>query len=56
MESTRRYPRSLAEAFKGPGYACAVERPMDKPDRIVFKASLAIAAVLLVLVATGVVA
>ena len=54
--NTRRYPRSLGEAFKDAGYACAVDRPMDKPDRIVFKASLAIAAVLLVLVVTGVIA
>ena len=25
--TTRRYPRSMAEAFKGPAYSCAIERP-----------------------------
>lgn len=25
METTRRYPRTLSEAFKGPDYACSVE-------------------------------
>jgi hypothetical protein len=25
-ETTRRYPRTLAEAFKGPEYASAIER------------------------------
>lgn len=28
MDSTRRHPRTLAEAFpKSPEYACAIERP-----------------------------
>lgn len=26
MDTPRRYPRTLADAFKGPDYACAVER------------------------------
>lgn len=26
METTRRYPRTLGEAFKGADYACAIER------------------------------
>lgn len=33
--TTRRHPRGLTEAFKGPDYACAVERPLDRSDRIV---------------------
>lgn len=53
MNTARRFPRTAGEAFKDAGYACAVERPMDKPDRIVFKAALAIAAVLLALAVTG---
>ena len=52
METTRRFPRTLAEAFPDERAAC-IERPLDKPDRIVFKACVAIAAVLLVLVSTG---
>lgn len=54
--NARRFPRTAGEAFKDAGYASAIERPMDKPDRIVFKACMAIAAVLLVLVVTGVIA
>lgn len=26
MDTTRRYPRTLSEAFKDPDYACAIER------------------------------
>lgn len=29
--NARRYPRTLGEAFKGPDYACALERPARTP-------------------------
>lgn len=48
MDTTRSYPRTLAEAFRGPDYACAVERPIDKPDRIVLWGCAVVAAALIV--------
>lgn len=33
MNSTRRYPRTTAEAFKGIDYSCAVERPAPRYPR-----------------------
>lgn len=54
--NTRRYPRTTAEAFPHTAdYACAIERPMDHADRVVFKGALAVAVVLFVLLATGVI-
>lgn len=53
METTRRYPRTALDAFRGPDYACAVERPLDKPDRIVAWGCAAVALVLVVFVAVG---
>jgi len=39
--NTRRYPRSTLEAFGCDAEsACAIERPIDKPDYIVVWASL----------------
>ena len=29
METTRRYPRTMADAFKGASYACAITRPPE---------------------------
>lgn len=50
---TRRYPRTINEAFPSSAeYSCAIERPMDKPDRIVVNAALAAAFALAVLVIT----
>lgn len=31
METTRRYPRTMREAFQDVDYACAVERPRSNP-------------------------
>lgn len=28
--TTRQFPRTLGQAFKGPTYACALERPSNK--------------------------
>ena len=28
--NARRFPRTLAEAFRGPEYACAIERPAPR--------------------------
>lgn len=54
--NTRRHPRTLNEAFPHTAdYAASVERPMDHADRVVFKGALAVAVVLFVLLATGVI-
>ena len=40
--NTRKYPRTSAEAFPfGPEYGCAIERPMDKGDKLVMVACIA---------------
>jgi len=44
--NTRMYPRTLNEAFpKTADYACSVERPFDRQDRIVLKACAFVALV-----------
>lgn len=41
--TTRRYPRTTAEAFRGPDYACAVERPeAASPRRLLSDLSTAV--------------
>ena len=41
MNTTRKYPRTLNEAFpKSAAYACAVEAPMHTHDKIVVIASI----------------
>lgn len=32
-DTTRRYPRTVADAFKGPEYAAAIERPAPRYPR-----------------------
>lgn len=33
METTRRYPRSMSEAFHDADYACAIEAPRSNPGQ-----------------------
>jgi hypothetical protein len=52
--NTRKYPRTLREAFQDADYACAVERPystrMDWQDRLVVAACIvALIAVIVVI-------
>ena len=53
--NTRTYPRTLNEAFpRTVEYACAVERPSDRADRIVmWGCGIAAIALLLVLLLEG---
>lgn len=32
MDTTRRYPRTMRDAFKGLDYACAIERSSSAPS------------------------
>jgi hypothetical protein len=52
--NTRRFPRTLNEAFPGsPEYAASVERPIDKEDRLVLRASVVVACVLALVLTFG---
>jgi hypothetical protein len=51
MTTTRRYPRTSAEAFRGLDYACAIERPARMADRM---AGLAVKALALAALAVAV--
>lgn len=45
--NTRRYPRTLAEAFpRGPEYGCAIERPAPRKTRLGVLVCLLIVALL----------
>lgn len=48
MESTRRYPRTMREAFKGPDYACAVERSRSMPAHELALYIIAVVAVIVI--------
>lgn len=57
MQTTRRYPRTMEEAF-GPGHRGNISEPytqMDREDKIILVACGIAAAVLLVLVIVGVI-
>lgn len=49
--NTRRYPRTIREAFRDADYACAIERPIDPEDRIVLKACAVLAVAFVAIVA-----
>lgn len=56
MTTTRRYPRTSAEAFRGLDYSCAIERPMPMGERLAswpLKTIALAAALLLLLLLTG---
>jgi len=50
---TRKYPRTLDEAFGSKDYCEPIERPIDTPDRIVLWACTVAAAVVGALVLVG---
>ena len=48
METTRRYPRTMSEAFQDAEYACAIEAPRSNPGQFFVYVACAIGAVFVV--------